>query len=655
MAIPTDTEEQYPIPDSLKYKTHLDKEAYLSLYERSLKDKKRFWHEQASQFLSWDTSFSEVYRASFSAPDVHIQWFSDGRLNVSANCLDRHLPHHGDSPALIWEPDDPHEMGRVLTYKDLHQEVCRTANLLKSLGVKVGDRVTIYLPMVPEAAVAMLACARIGAIHSVVFAGFSDHALHERIVDCGSECVITADEGIRGGKHVPLKAHTDKACQGTQVRTVLVLKRTGSSIAWNSERDVWWHERIQDMATECAYESFPAEQPLFILYTSGSTGKPKGLLHTSGGYLLHTAMSFYYAFDYNFGEVFWCTADVGWVTGHSYGVYGPLAMGATTLMFEGVPTWPDPSRCWQIVDKYKVSSFYTAPTAVRMLEREGDAYVKKTDRTSLRILGSVGEPINPEAWRWYYAVVGDERCAVVDTWWQTETGGFMILPFPGATEMKPGSASWPFFGIRPVILTQGGEEARPGEQGALCIAESWPGQARSIWGDHKRFVETYFSTYPGYYYSGDGASQDADGYFWVRGRMDDVLKVSGHRLGTAEIEAAINQHSSIVESAVVGFPHPIKGEGIYAYVITLPGTVEDDTLRNAVRQTVRDIIGSVAAPEKIQFVSAMPKTRSGKIMRRILRKIAEGSLQTAKDLSTLGDISTLLDPDVVIQIMKDRL
>ncbi len=653
---PMASERRYPIPESLRKKTHLDKASYTWFYERSLKDKATFWREQAHHFLSWDVPFTEVCNTSFLKTDVHIRWFHDGRLNVSANCLDRHLPNHGDKPAIIWEPDDPREACRILTYKALHQEVCRTANLLQNLGVTSGDRVTIYLPMVPEAAIAMLACARIGAIHSVVFGGFSAHALHERIRDCGSKYVITADEGVRGGKRVPLKANTDEACEGIDVKNVLVLKRTGAAIKWNPGRDLWWHERAQDMAATCAYESFPAEQPLFILYTSGSTGKPKGLLHTSGGYLLHAAMSFYYAFDYNPGDVFWCTADVGWVTGHSYGVYGPLAMGATTVMFEGTPTWPDASRCWQIVDKHKVASFYTAPTTIRMLEREGEDYVRKTARTSLRVLGTVGEPINPEAWRWYYEVVGEKRCPIVDTWWQTETGGHMILPFPGATETKPGSASWPFFGVRPVIFTHHHEEVtHSGEEGALCIAESWPGQARTIWGDHKRFAETYFSAYPGYYYSGDRASKDEEGYFWLHGRMDDVLNVSGHRLGTAEIEAAINEHPAIVESAVVGFPHEVKGEGIYAYVTTLPGTEEDEELRAAVRQTVRKIIGPLAAPEKIHFTSVLPKTRSGKIMRRILRKIAEGEIVTSEDLHKLGDTSTLMDPEIVIQLIRDRL
>lgn len=653
---PIASERKYPIPESLRKKTHLDKASYTWLYERSLKDKTTFWREQAHHFLSWDVPFTEVCNTSFLKTDVHIRWFHDGHLNVSANCLDRHLPNHGDKPAIIWEPDDPREVCRVITYNVLHQEVCRTANLLQNLGVMSGDRVTIYLPMVPEAAIAMLACARIGAIHSVVFGGFSAHALHERIRDCGSTYVITADEGVRGGKRVPLKANTDEACAGTDVKNVLVLKRTGAAIKWNPGRDLWWHERAQDMATTCAYESFPAEQPLFILYTSGSTGKPKGLLHTSGGYLLHAAMSFYYAFDYNSEDIFWCTADIGWVTGHSYGVYGPLAMGATTVMFEGTPTWPDASRCWQIVDKHKVASFYTSPTTIRMLEREGKDYVRKTARTSLRVLGTVGEPINPEAWRWCYEVVGEKRCPIVDTWWQTETGGHMILPFPGATETKPGSASWPFFGVRPVIFTHHHEEVTcPGEEGALCIAESWPGQARTIWGDHKRFVETYFSIYPGYYYSGDQASKDEEGYFWLHGRMDDVLNVSGHRLGTAEIEAAINEHPAIVESAVVGFPHEVKGEGIYAYVTTLPGTKEDEELRASVRQTVRKIIGPIATPEKIHFTSVLPKTRSGKIMRRILRKIAEGEIVASKDLHKLGDISTLMDPEIVIQLIKDRL
>ncbi len=646
---------RYSIPSSLKAKTHLSAEEYHGLYAHSLKDPEGFWRDQAYRFLSWDRSFSKVCSTSFDPSHTTIEWFQDGMLNISANCLDRHLKDKGDKPAILWEPDDPSSPGRMLTYRQLYHHVCQTANMLKHLGVHPGDRVTLYLPMVPEAAIAMLACTRIGAIHSVVFAGFSSHALHERIQDCASTYVITADEGLRGGKVIPLKAHADEACEGTAVQKIIVLKRTGGSVNWNPHRDLWWHEAIQGQDSHCPYEPFPAEHPLFILYTSGSTGKPKGLLHTSGGYLLHVAMSFYYAFDYRSEDVFWCTADVGWVTGHSYGVYGPLALGATTVLFEGIPNWPDPSRCWQIVDKYRVSSFYTAPTMIRMLEREGKGYVEKTSRDSLRILGTVGEPINPEAWRWYYVTVGDQRCPVIDTWWQTETGGFMILPFPGATELKPGSASWPFFGVKPEIVRSDGNIADSNEQGALCIARSWPGQARTIWGDHDRFIQTYFSAYPGYYYSGDGASQDEEGYFWIRGRMDDVLNVSGHRLGTAEIEAAINQNPHVVESAVVGFPHEIKGEGIYAYVITLPGTQEGKELQDAIRQTVRQVIGAMAVPEKIHFAPGLPKTRSGKIMRRILRKIADGSLQTDEDLGKLGDISTLMNPEVVMQLLQRKL
>ncbi len=646
-----------PLADSKSH--HLDAAAYRAMYARSLGQPEAFWAEQAHRFLDWGLPWQQVRSSSFDKENVHIRWFEGATLNVSANCLDRHLGERGGQAAIIWEPDDPNEAGVTLTYEQLHLRVCRAANMLRKLGVKQGDRVTLYMPMVPEAAIAMLACARIGAVHSVVFGGFSPASLRGRIEDCGSKLVITADEGVRGGKNIALKRQVDEACTGTGVQSVLVLRRTGGAVDWQDGRDVWWHELEAVADDDCPAERFEAETPLFILYTSGSTGKPKGLLHTSGGYLLYAAMTFHHVFDYRPGEVFWCTADVGWITGHSYIVYGPLACGATTLMFEGVPNYPDASRFWQIVDKHKVSLFYTAPTAIRMLMREGEGPVKSTGRASLRVLGSVGEPINPEAWRWYHEVVGEGRAEIVDTWWQTETGGHMLSPIPGAIEPKPGSATLPFFGVDPVILDADGCEVKDGSSGALCIRSSWPGQARTIWGDHARFVETYFSTYPGYYFSGDAAHCDADGYYWVSGRMDDVLNVSGHRLGTAEIEAAINEHPQVTESAVVGYPHDIKGQGIYAYVTVLPGVdtqgAVGDTLRRELRETVKKIIGSIAAPEKIQFSDALPKTRSGKIMRRILRKVAAGEVTSKEDFGKLGDISTLLNPEAVESLVAGRV
>ncbi len=644
----------YPIP-KLTVEPLIDAEQYRRMYAESVDDPTLFFAKQAEKFLHWDRMWETVKDTHFSKEEVHIKWFDGGALNVSANCLDRHLAERGNQTAIIWEPDDPNEAALHITYKELHERVCRCANMLKELGAKQGDRITIYMPMIPEAAIAMLACARIGAVHSVVFGGFSPSALRGRIDDCESRIVITADEGLRGSKHVPLKANVDKACEGTDVQRVVVVKRTGGAIDWVDGRDVWWHELEHNVSSDCPAEAFDAEAPLFILYTSGSTGQPKGLVHTSAGYLLWSVMTFTYVFDYHPGEVYWCTADVGWVTGHSYIVYGPLAAGATTVMFEGVPNYPDPSRFWQIVDKHHVSLFYTAPTAIRMLEREGDDYVKATARSSLRVLGSVGEPINPDAWRWYHHVVGDDHCAVVDTWWQTETGGHLITPLPGAIPTKPGSATLPFFGVQPVLIDTDGKELGDGQDGALCIRDSWPGQARSIWGDHDRFIQTYFSSFPGYYFSGDAAHRDTDGYYWVAGRMDDVLNVSGHRLGTAEIESALVEHDAVTEAAVVGFPHDIKGEGIYAYVTLRPNVEGDDALRGELKTLVRQIIGPIATPEKIHFTPALPKTRSGKIMRRILRKIAAGEVQSQKDYGKLGDISTLLDSTVVDALVEGRL
>src|SRR3954470_19127173 len=620
---------------------------YFRLYRESLADSNRFWGEHGRR-LDWIKPYTKVMNASFEG-DVSISWYEDGTLNASYNCIDRHLATHGDRTAILWEGDDPGEDRRV-TYRELYESVCRLANALKAKGVRKGDRVTIYLPMIPEAAVAMLACARIGAIHSVVFGGVSPDSLAGRIEDCGSTVLITADEGLRGGRKVPLKRNADTAlrqCPG--VETVIVVRRTGGDIDWVAGRDFWYHEVCAAAAPDCPPEEMSAEDPLFILYTSGSTGKPKGVLHTTGGYLVFTSMTHEYVFDYRDGEIYWCTADVGWVTGHSYIVYGPLANGATTLMFEGVPNYPDPSRFWQVVDKHKISIFYTAPTAIRALMREGEDYVRKTGRESLRLLGTVGEPINPEAWLWYYDYVGDKRCPIVDTWWQTETGGILITPIPGATPLKPGSATRPFFGVEPLIVDGEGNRLDGAAEGNLCLARSWPGQMRTVFGDHKRFVETYFSAFPGLYFTGDGARRDPDGFYWITGRVDDVINVAGHRLGTAEIESALVAHPKVAEAAVVGYPHDIKGQGIYAYVTLKVSEEPTETLRKELVQWVRNEIGPIAAPDLVQWAPGLPKTRSGKIMRRILRKIAEN------EFGNLGDISTLADPNVVKDLIENRV
>ncbi|MDB5490262.1 MAG: acsA [Micavibrio sp.] len=624
----------------------VNEEKYRDMYERSVKDPDGFWAEMAGA-LDWFKNPTKIRNATFDG-DVSIKWFEDGILNACYNCVDRHMKDRADQTALIWEGDDPKDSKKV-TYAEMKDEVCRLANALKASGIKKGDRVTIYMPMTVEAVYSLLACARIGAVHSVVFGGFSPDSIRDRILDCDSSVVITADEGLRGGKKIPLKANVDealKSCPG--VRTVIVLKRTGGSINWVSGRDQWWDDAVDTQSTDCPCEKMNAEDPLFILYTSGSTGKPKGVLHTTGGYMVWVSLTHQIAFDYQEGDVYWCTADVGWVTGHSYIVYGPLANGATSLVFEGVPNHPDFSRFWQVVDKHRVNTFYTAPTAIRALMREGDDWVKKTQRTSLRILGSVGEPINSEAWLWYYNVVGDRACPIVDTWWQTETGGHMIMPLPGATPTKPGSATWPFFGVVPQIVDNEGNVLEGECEGNLCMAEPWPGIARSIYKDHARFVQTYFSTYKGKYFTGDGARRDADGYYWITGRVDDVINVSGHRLGTAEIESAINQFDGVAESAVVGFPHDIKGQGIYAYIIMNAGRSADEDTKKGIIQTVRKIIGPIATPDAIQFTPGLPKTRSGKIMRRILRKIA------ANETENLGDTSTLADPSIVTDLIKNR-
>ena len=639
-----DTSVSYPPPDFIASNAYVDAATYDRDYRRSVNDPDAFWGEQA-RLLDWVKAPTRIRGGSF-APPYALTWFEDGVLNACHNCVDRHLPEYADAAALIWEGDDPSE-SRTLSYSELHAQVCRAANALKSRGVQKGDRVTIYLPMVPEAVVAMLACARIGAIHSVVFGGFSASALRDRIQDCESTFLITADEGLRAGKRIPLKANADAAvAECPDVKTVLVLQRTGGAVAWDGGRDVWWHDLVDGQSADCPCEPMNAEDPLFILYTSGSTGKPKGVLHTTAGYLLYAALTHRDCFDYKDGEVYWCTADVGWVTGHSYIVYGPLANRAASLMFEGVPTYPDASRLWQVVDKHKVNIFYTAPTAIRALLKEGDAFVAKTSRRSLRILGSVGEPINSEAWLWYYNVGGGGRCPIVDTWWQTETGGHMIVPLPGAMAGKPGSAGKPFFGVETVIVDNEGKMLEGAGEGNLCIKQPWPGMMRTLWRDHKRFVQTYFSTYDGLYFSGDGCRRDADGYYWITGRVDDVINVSGHRIGTAEIESAINQTAGIAESAVVGFPHPIKGQGIYAYVQVKLGVTADNILKKAIVSTVRRVIGPIATPDEIQWTQGLPKTRSGKIMRRILRKIAAGE----KD--NLGDISTLADPTVIDALFK---
>ncbi|MCG2634095.1 MAG: acetate--CoA ligase [Gammaproteobacteria bacterium] len=637
----------YPVPTAVAAHAHINKATYEEMYHRSVTDRESFWAEQAGLFLDWFTPWNRVVHEDLSKGDI--RWFEGGSLNVSYNCLDRHLKTRGEQIAIIWEGDDPAE-SRSITYRALHNEVCRLANGLKARGVQAGDRVCIYMPMVPEAAVAMLACTRIGAIHSVVFGGFSPEALKDRIQDSECGLVITADEGVRGGKSIPLKASVDTAVsQCPSVHSVVVLRRTGSDVAWMEGRDVWYHELLAASTVESPAVPMDAEDPLFILYTSGSTGKPKGVLHTTAGYLLEAAMTHKYVFDYHDGDIYWCTADVGWVTGHSYIVYGPLANGATTLMFEGVPNYPDSSRFWQVVDKHQVNIFYTAPTAIRALMRDGDGPVNSTRRDSLRLLGSVGEPINPEAWEWYYHVVGNERCPIVDTWWQTETGGIMITPLPGATDLKPGSATLPFFGVELELVDGEGNVLEGEAEGNLCISRSWPGMLRGVYGDHRRFVETYLSTYPGKYFTGDGCRRDADGYYWITGRVDDVINVSGHRMGTAEVESALVLHHDIAEAAVVGYPHDIKGQGIYAYVTPVVGVEPSEALQQELVALVRQEIGPIATPDAIQWAPGLPKTRSGKIMRRILRKIA------ADDVASIGDTSTLADPAVVEELIASRV
>ena len=639
----------YGIPASLAESAIINEERYESLYAQSVANNEGFWAEQGKR-IDWIKPFTQVKDVSFARDDLHIRWYYDGSLNACYNCIDRHLPEKADDVAIIWEGDDP-DVDLKITYGELHERVCRFANSLKAIGAKKGDRITIYMPMIPEAAVAMLACARIGAVHSVVFGGFSPDALAGRIHDCESNIVITADQGVRGGKVVPLKDNVDKAAANPQVTTlekVLVGRRTGADIGWVDDRDVWLHEIETTVSADCPVEEMNAEDPLFILYTSGSTGKPKGVLHTTGGYMVYAALTHEIVFDYKPGDIYWCTADVGWVTGHSYIVYGPLANGATTLMFEGVPNYPDASRFWQVCDKHQVNICYTAPTAIRALMREGDEPVKKTSRKSLRLLGSVGEPINPEAWEWYYNVVGEGRCPIVDTWWQTETGGILISPLPGATRLKPGSATKPLFGIQPAIVNGEGNVLDGAAEGNLVITDSWPGQMRTVYGDHQRFVDTYFSTFEGWYFTGDGARRDEDGFYWITGRVDDVLNVSGHRMGTAEVESALVAHKNVAEAAVVGYPHEIKGQGIYAYVTLMEGIEQSDELLAELRQWVRKEIGPIATPDLIQWAPGLPKTRSGKIMRRILRKVA------ANDYGNLGDTSTLADPSVVDDLIKNR-
>ncbi|MFM1895398.1 MAG: Acetyl-coenzyme synthetase [Pseudomonadota bacterium] len=637
----------YPVSPAEKARSHLSKEEYLEMYQRSLESPDEFWAEQAGALLFWHQPWSEVSGGNFATADS--TWFKGGKLNVAYNCIDRHLEKRGEQTAIIWEGDDPSQDKRI-SYRELHSQVCRLANALKARGVGKGDRVSIYMPMIPEAAYAMLACARIGAIHSVVFGGFSPESLQNRILDSDCRTVITADQGVRGGKTIPLKVNVDSALEECpNVHTVFVVKRTRAAVPWNEGRDVCYHKATEQASEHCDPEIMDAEDPLFILYTSGSTGKPKGVLHTTAGYLLGAAVSHKYVFDYHEGDVYWCTADVGWVTGHSYIIYGPLANGAVTLMFEGVPTYPDVSRFWQVIDKHRVNIFYTAPTAIRALMASGDNPVARTSRESLRLLGSVGEPINPEAWEWYYHVVGEGRCPIVDTWWQTETGSIMITPIPGVTDLKPGSAALPFFGVRPALLDADGKEISGEGTGNLVLSQSWPSQIRSVFGDHDRCIATYFSTYKGYYFTGDAAHRDVDGYYWVTGRVDDVINVSGHRLGTAEIESALVLHPQVAEAAVVGYPHPIKGQGIYAYVSPMEGVVDSEQLHQELMRMVSQEIGSFAKPEIIQFAPGLPKTRSGKIMRRILRKIA------ANELSNLGDTSTLADPGVVQDLINNRV
>jgi len=641
----------YDVAPDWAQRAWIDAAKYRDMYRRSVEDPEDFWREEARR-VDWMTPFTKVKNATFEHPDVSIRWFEDGALNVSANCIDRHLAKRADQVAILWEGDDPGEDRRI-TYRELHDSVCRLANVLKARGARKGDRVTIYMPMIPEAAFAMLACTRIGAIHSVVFGGFSPDSLANRIADCGSTFIVTCDEGLRGGRPVPLKANVDKAIltaerESAEIKTVLVVRRTGNSVAMQPGRDLWYDEEIEKVSADCPPEAMNAEDPLFILYTSGSTGKPKGVLHTTGGYLVWASMTHQYVFDYHDGDIYWCTADVGWVTGHSYIVYGPLANGATTLMFEGVPNYPSASRFWEVIDKHGVNIFYTAPTAIRALMGLGEDAVKKTSRRTLRLLGSVGEPINPEAWQWYHRVVGDGRCPIVDTWWQTETGGIMITPLPGAIPQKPGSATLPFFGVQPCLVDNEGNLLEGAAEGNLCIIDSWPGQMRTVYGDHERFVQTYFATYKGKYFTGDGCRRDADGYYWITGRVDDVINVSGHRMGTAEVESALVAHPKVSEAAVVGYPHDIKGQGIYCYVTLMAGEQPTDGLKKELRDWVRSEIGPIASPDLIQFAPGLPKTRSGKIMRRILRKIAED------DFSNLGDTSTLADPAVVENLVENR-
>ena len=642
--------KKYAVNTATQNNTHLNPSSYTDMYQRSIEDNEGFWAEQAKR-IDWIKPFTEIKDVSFASDDVHIRWFADGTLNACHNCVDRHLPAKKDDTAILWEGDDPNRQASI-TYGELHQQVSVFANVLKSMGAKRGDRITLYMPMIPEAAIAMLACARIGAVHSVVFGGFSPEALAGRISDCESNIVITADEGLRGGKAIPLKENVDAARANplvTTLKKVLVIKNTNADIPWDASHDVWLHEAAKQVDAICPCEEMSAEDPLFILYTSGSTGKPKGVLHTTGGYMVYASLTHEYVFDYHSGDVFWCTADVGWVTGHTYIVYGPLANGAITLMFEGVPNYPSAARFWEICDKHKVNICYTAPTAIRALMREGDAPVKQTSRESLRILGSVGEPINPEAWEWYYHVVGEGRCPIVDTWWQTETGGVLISPLPGVTELKPGSATKPLFGIQPAILDAAGDILNGAAEGNLVILDSWPGQMRTVYGDHERFVETYFSTYENCYMTGDGARRDKDGDYWITGRVDDVLNVSGHRMGTAEVESALVSHAQVAEAAVVGYPHAIKGQGIYAYVTLMQGIEPSEALQKELRQWVRKEIGPIASPDLLQWAPELPKTRSGKIMRRILRKIA------ADDYDDLGDVSTLADPTVIEGLIINRM
>ncbi len=644
-------DDVFPVPAEIAARALVDDAKYQEMYRQSVEDPTAFWGEHGKR-LDWIKPYTKVKNTSYDYHNVSIKWFEDGTLNVAANCIDRHLETRGDEVAILWEGDNPEEDDKI-TFRQLHERVSKLANVMKANGVKKGDRVTIYMPMIPEAAYAMLACARIGAVHSIVFGGFSPDSLAGRIEDCGSSFIITADEGLRASRKVPLKANADRAIAiaeeaGAKVDCMIVVKRTGGDVTMKDGRDIWYHEAMAEASADCPPEEMNAEDPLFILYTSGSTGKPKGVLHTTGGYLVYASMTHEYVFDYHPGDIYWCTADVGWVTGHSYIVYGPLANGATTLMFEGVPSYPSPARFWEIVDKYKVNIFYTAPTAIRSLMGAGDEHVTKTSRKSLRILGSVGEPINPEAWIWYHKVVGDERCPIVDTWWQTETGGVLITPLPGATALKPGSATRPFFGVQPQVVDAEGVELEGATEGNLVIADSWPGQMRTVYGDHDRFVQTYFATYKGKYFTGDGCRRDDDGYYWITGRVDDVINVSGHRMGTAEVESALVAHPKVSEAAVVGYPHDLKGQGIYAYVTLMEGEEESDELRKELVQWVRKEIGPIASPDLIQWAPGLPKTRSGKIMRRILRKIAEDSFDN------LGDTSTLADPGVVNDLIDNR-